>query len=472
LSRISGSQDLLITITSTSEEITVKDQFEGSRGIEEIQFANGTTRVLEDTLIVGTSSADVLVGADGDDIVDGKGGNDEIVGGLGDDTLQGGGGNDTFFYYRGDGTDTLEDSGGSADKIVLGEGISRDDLILQQQGDDLYIYVKGVGEQPADLSLMEDVLILKGHFVASDPIDTVEFEDGSSLAVGGLEQVFYGPVAGTQIHVKGLSLDIYNGVNSMATATDMDDWADTHTASSTASTTSLSGEASEKQMRHISGEIYLEGGQTYHFREAVDNQALLIIDAQQVLADDNWDTHTSNSFSVATSGNYSFDFYVYNLKKGGGYTLEVSTDGGATYDKLPVMYASTSSSTLGVAYEGTDGNDVLVGADGDDILNGKDGDDEIDGGVGDDKLIGDTGDDTFVFNTNFGHDTITDFVAGASSDDAVELRGISGFASYAAVLAAAADDGTDTTITIDANNTIVLQNVLVSELHSDDFRFA
>ncbi|WP_395173502.1 hypothetical protein [Roseibium alexandrii] len=45
------------------------------------------------------------------------------------------------------------------------------------------------------------------------------------------------------------------------------------------------------------------------------------------------------------------------------------------------------------------------------------------------------------------------------------------FADMAAVLAASTDEGADTTITIDANTSIKLVNVLVANLHQDDVLF-
>ena len=89
---------------------------------------------------------------------------------------------------------------------------------------------------------------------------------------------------------------------------------------------------------------------------------------------------------------------------------------------------------------------------------------------GNDILVGGAGDDTFVFAEDTGHDIIEDFAAGEGSDDVIELQGISNFDSYEKILAAADDDGFDTTISIDAENSITLKNVLVSELHQDDFR--
>ncbi|WP_346915478.1 hypothetical protein [uncultured Roseibium sp.] len=44
------------------------------------------------------------------------------------------------------------------------------------------------------------------------------------------------------------------------------------------------------------------------------------------------------------------------------------------------------------------------------------------------------------------------------------------FADFASLMAAATDDGTDMTITIDAETSILLQNVVVAEFHQDDVR--
>ncbi len=91
--------------------------------------------------------------------------------------------------------------------------------------------------------------------------------------------------------------------------------------------------------------------------------------------------------------------------------------------------------------------------------------------AGDDTITGGAGNDTFMFASGFGNDTITDFTAGAASDDVIEFNAVTGATTYAEVLALAADDGTHTTITVDASNSIVLQNVQVADLAADDFRF-
>lgn len=117
------------------------------------------------------------------------------------------------------------------------------------------------------------------------------------------------------------------------------------------------------------------------------------------------------------------------------------------------------------------GNDTLSGGAGNDALYGEDGADSLDGGSGDDELTGGAGSDVFVFKaTNFGKDTITDFLAGSGSDDVIEFDDAV-FADLSAVLAAATQVEADTVITYDADNTITLKNVTKTNLHTDDFRF-
>lgn len=71
-----------------------------------------------------------------------------------------------------------------------------------------------------------------------------------------------------------------------------------------------------------------------------------------------------------------------------------------------------------ITMDGTDGNDTLIafgdmsnlyGNDGNDVLTGTSGDDLLDGGAGQDTLTGGAGNDVFKFNTESGHDVITDF---------------------------------------------------------------
>jgi Ca2+-binding RTX toxin-like protein len=98
------------------------------------------------------------------------------------------------------------------------------------------------------------------------------------------------------------------------------------------------------------------------------------------------------------------------------------------------------------------------------------GNDTIDASIGDNILTEGAGDDTFVFVTEFGNDVITDFAAGAGSDDAIQFA-TSIFADFDAVVSSASEVSGDTVIAIDEHNSITLQNVSLVDLHDDDFSF-
>lgn len=115
--------------------------------------------------------------------------------------------------------------------------------------------------------------------------------------------------------------------------------------------------------------------------------------------------------------------------------------------------------------------DTIDGGGDDDKLRGGGGKDTLIGGPGSDKFWGGNGNDTFVFYAaETGHDIIEDFSAGAGNSDILKFESTV-FADHSAVLAAASDNGTDTTITVGPATSILLKNVLVSDLHQDDFAF-
>ena len=91
---------------------------------------------------------------------------------------------------------------------------------------------------------------------------------------------------------------------------------------------------------------------------------------------------------------------------------------------------------------------------------------------GNDRLTGASGNDTFRFNANFGHDTITDFAAGPNSvqHDLITFDQTI-FADFDEMMAVTNPVGTNTVITVDAENTLTLLNVSTSSLHRDDFAF-
>lgn len=126
---------------------------------------------------------------------------------------------------------------------------------------------------------------------------------------------------------------------------------------------------------------------------------------------------------------------------------------------------------------GGDGNDTILGGTGNDFLNGYGGNDQLLGGSGDDTLIGAGGDDmltggsgkdVFYFDSNFGHDVITDL---GKSDQIWLQKGLNGLVNSAEDLAqpgivsgGVGPGGTKFTVITIGNDSIKLMGV-----DKDDF---
>ncbi|UWR47352.1 calcium-binding protein (plasmid) [Phaeobacter inhibens] len=134
---------------------------------------------------------------------------------------------------------------------------------------------------------------------------------------------------------------------------------------------------------------------------------------------------------------------------------------------------------------GNTGNDTLRGGDGDDDLDGGAGADELRGGAGDDSVNGGAGadmmyvslgddtldggadDDTFILRDDSGATTIENFTTG----DKLNVEGL-GYNDLADVLAVAYETSEGVTLAIDADTTVLLDGLSLTDLDASDFDFA
>ena len=129
------------------------------------------------------------------------------------------------------------------------------------------------------------------------------------------------------------------------------------------------------------------------------------------------------------------------------------------------------ASMSGTAYvDASSGSDLMIGSRFADDLRGGAGNDGFIGSAGDDRLTGGSGNDIFAFVKGHGHDTITDFVAGSTVADRIQIDDQM-FASFAAVRAASHQVGNDVVITYDSFASITLANVDLDALNQNDFTF-
>jgi Ca2+-binding RTX toxin-like protein len=114
----------------------------------------------DDLITAGLSGIDTLLGGAGNDTLSAGAGGDTLDGGAGDDTLIGGSGSDTYKYDAGDGNDTIDDSSGGGDHLVLDAATSFDNAA--RVGDNLVLTVNGGA-----------TIVIKDHY-NGQPLETLD----------------------------------------------------------------------------------------------------------------------------------------------------------------------------------------------------------------------------------------------------------------------------------------------------------
>ena len=157
---------------------------------------------------------------------------------------------------------------------------------------------------------------------------------------------------------------------------------------------------------------------------------------------------------------------AYEVADAGDTVVETAGGGVDTvYSYLPAYALPANVERLELVGASVTGNGNAL----DNTLVGNTGANFLNGGGGDDVMTGFLGVDTFYWlGANAGRDTITDFDAGLG--ETVNLSPAQ-FADFAAVLAAARQVGSDVVITLDAADTLTLQNVLIGQLGPANFTF-
>ena len=150
--------------------------FDGSsRGVEEIEFNDGTT-------LLNADVQEILLAAiisNGNDQVFGYAGVDTISGGLGDDYLSGGGGDDTYTYDLGDGRDHIYEgiSQGNNDRLLLGPQIVPSSVTVNydlQDVNDIILSFHNHGGVRSGYVYLDNFINN-----SSTGVDKIEFSDGT-----------------------------------------------------------------------------------------------------------------------------------------------------------------------------------------------------------------------------------------------------------------------------------------------------
>ncbi|QFT30416.1 Bifunctional hemolysin/adenylate cyclase precursor [Labrenzia sp. THAF82] len=413
--------DAVLTVLANGETITFDEQFYDNRhfGIDRIIFADSVVwdraDIQSNIWYRGTGGADSLHGTSA---------GEHIAGGLGNDNLFGREGGDTYHYALGDGTDYIDDEDGSTDAvdILRLKDINSFDVELSRSGVHAVLTILPTG----DTITFDEQFYDSRHF----GIDQVVFAD----------------------NVIWDRADIQS--KSWIRGTDGDD-----TVQGTGSADQISGGLGSDSLFGNSG------SDIYHYflgdgSDFIDDEdgSTASVDVLQLWDINSFDVEMTRSgvdailTILATGDTITFDEQFYDSRHFG--IEQISFADAVTWNRSEIQSNSWFRGTANA-----------------EALNGTAADEYFHGGSGSDILNGGAGFDTFVFRFGeTGIDTIVDFVAGTGTDDVVQFE-FALFSDLAGVLAASTDDGVDTTIQVDANASIILNNVLVSELHQDDFQF-
>lgn len=413
------------------------------------------------------------VGTPGDDVLTGTAGADEIVAGLGDDEVSAGAGNDSV-------------DGGEGDDMLAGE--DGDDLLKGGVGDDTLL---GGGGADALVGGADDDTLDGGA-----GIDTADYSgDGAGVTVDLAAGAAEGDATGTDT-LANIENVIGGAGNDLISGDDLANRLDGGAGNDT-----LQGGAGDDLIIASAGNDVVDGGAGFDTLDLSAATGPLSVDFNRGLVSGTG--IGTESFSgiekllfgagddivTGGNGNEALDGGAGNdtLKGGAGNdTLSGgeghdALDGGSGDDVVDgglgndVIKGGSGIDAI-TAGEGNDdvdagsGNDTVLAGAGNDLVDAGSGDDRIEGGAGNDILTGGSGHDVFVFAAGFGQDAISDFKTTGSSSDMLEFD-IDLFADFDDAMGAAAQIGTDTVFTIDADTSLILKGVQLASLAQDDFRF-
>ncbi|MCA3590034.1 MAG: tandem-95 repeat protein, partial [Methylocystis sp.] len=187
-----SGNDLLITIAGHTDSLLIQRQFDtAGMGVEWFQFNDGTRWSIRDVEALPA----IALGGRGDDNVTGLLTAVNVLDGRqGDDTLSGGNLGDTYVFDAGYDIDTVVEvldsraNGGAIDKVVFGELITPENLIVRRSGTDLVIGVAGTEDQ---LRIVEGLSVRQ--------IEQFQFNNGTVWTMADIRDALIKPTSGDDI---------------------------------------------------------------------------------------------------------------------------------------------------------------------------------------------------------------------------------------------------------------------------------
>ncbi len=387
-----GSDDLILSISGTSDQITVKDHYKrtgsGSNGdyqkVEEFHFSDSTV-VLADAW-----TADVMANqaTSGDDTIYGFSWKETLAGGAGNDRLEGRGDGDTYIFNLGDGQDVIFDfveviTWDDPDKVDFGAGITTSNITVTQTGDDLVIDMNGTSDQLT----VEDYFKDDYH-----KIEEFHFDDGTIWDAADISNALTGGGSGSgpTVTVAGTTgNDTLNGTGG-------DDVFD--------------GDLGDDTINSSGGNdtfVYYSGDGN----DLIDENNLSTSQVDTLYLGD----LTPGDVTASRVSGTADDFIL--TVNATGHTIEVDQQFASTTFYVGLEKIEFSD---GTEWDRTDifDNAWVRGTTGNDTLTLTDStDDTFFGDLGDDTLVSNNGNDTFIYRSGDGSDVIDDGALSSTQTD-------------------------------------------------------
>jgi Ca2+-binding RTX toxin-like protein len=417
-----------------------------------------------------------ITGSPSADLIDVGGGNDVLSGGIGNDVIKGGAGNDTI--------------SGGPDIIPK---LADTTIVVSGYGS----VVDGVGAQMKLLINGSQIGNIVEFHGAADPsgYQSYTFTFANPAIVSSLDLAFINDLVNAggdrnlyikDISVNGEHLAVSDAVNPSSPGTwnlyqnksihyDMSGHQDLFFGSSS-DNDNIDGGPGKDVISGGAGADVIHGGagdDTINGGPGIAASPGIATATDQLYGDAGNDiikadkADTGALLDGGAGNDQLYGAWAANVMNGGDGNDYLSGSGGQD-----VMHGGAGDDSLkggpaATKMYGDDGNDTLQGGTGNEFLYGGTGNDRLIGGAGNDTLTGGTGNDTFVFAPNFGKDVIADFQNTNGTRDIIQFDHTV-FADFSAIQSQMAQNGTSVVITLDANNTVELQNTSLSQLHASD----
>lgn len=168
-------------------------------------------------------------------------------------------------------------------------------------------------------------------------------------------------------HLIDAQVSSYSNVTETNPA-NLDDWASTHEADSTADFKELfTHTQGANSMQHVSGKLFLYEGQTIQFFEMVDDYVMIAINGEMIHSNNSWNTHTFAQYTASATGTVDVDIYMKNTAGGSNHSVRTrlleetsfqSITGHAPANEMDVAVARDIENATYALYDGATITDV------------------------------------------------------------------------------------------------------------------